>query len=64
MKLEEPMLQTGEAARLLGIHPITLSRWIKDGKVKHQKSTVGKRPNYKIPWSEVQRLHAQIQGGK
>lgn len=38
----ERWLTTGEASRHLNIAPITLRRWIKDGKIKPRRTPGGK----------------------
>jgi len=42
----ERLYRTGEASRLLGVHPMTLRRWIKSGKVKAKRTIGGE---YRIP---------------
>ena len=51
--LMERLYRTGEASRLLGVHPMTLRRWIKSGKVKAKRTIGGE---YRIPEGEVRRL--------
>ncbi len=46
------MLRVGKFAKLVGVHPLTVRRWIYDGKIKAVK--VGKE--YRIPYSEYLRL--------
>lgn len=50
------MLSTEEAARRAGIHPITLERWIAEGRIKPRVVRAGKR-RYRV-WAEsdVERL--------
>lgn len=55
----EVMLQVGEAARVLKMNPITLSRWIKAGKVQGVIKAGGPRGNYRIPLSVVERLYQE-----
>lgn len=33
----EPMLSAAEAGKLLGIHPVTLLRWARQGRVPHRR---------------------------
>jgi len=46
------MLRTGRAAKLLGVHKVTVLRWIKEGKIKAVR--FGKE--YRIPEDEIKRL--------
>jgi len=49
----EQLYRTGEAAKLLGVHPMTLRRWIKAGKVKAKRTVGGE---FRVPESEIMRL--------
>ena len=51
-------LTTSEAARKVGLHPITLQRWISAGKVKAPKPTLVGAVGYRL-WSprDVESLH-------
>ena len=49
----ERLYRTGEAAKLLGVHPMTLRRWIKTGKVKAKRTVGGE---FRVPESEIMRL--------
>ena len=42
-----------EAAEILGVHPQTLQRWCREGKVRFVKTPGGVR---RIPKSEIERL--------
>jgi excisionase family DNA binding protein len=33
----EPMISAAEAGRLLGVHPVTLLRWAREGRVPHRR---------------------------
>ncbi len=46
------MLRIGRLAKMLGVHPLTVRRWIYDKKIKAVK--IGKE--YRIPYSEYLRL--------
>jgi excisionase family DNA binding protein len=41
-------LTTAEAAREVGLHPVTLQRWIADGKVKAPKPTLVGAVGYRL----------------
>lgn len=47
------MYKTGKAAKLLGVHFLTVKRWIYSGKLKAQKSAAGR---WYVPESEIRRL--------
>ena len=53
---EEKLFSTGKSARMLGIHFLTLKKWIYAGKVKAIKTLGGQ---YRIPESEIRRLLGQ-----
>jgi excisionase family DNA binding protein len=53
---EEKLYSTGKSARMLGIHFLTLKKWIYAGKVKAIKTLGGQ---YRIPESEIRRLLGQ-----
>lgn len=49
----EKFLSLGEACERLGIHPNTLRKWDREGKVRVVRTVGGKR---RVPESEVERL--------
>jgi putative resolvase len=49
----ERLYKTGKAAKLLGVHFLTVKRWIYSGKLKAQKSVAGR---WYVPESEIQRI--------
>ena len=51
--MEEKLLTPKEAAKLLGVHPLTLYRWAKAGKIKCVVTPSGR---YRYPFSEVKRI--------
>src|SRR6266702_7421290 len=51
-KGEQKYLRVGKAAQELGLHPITIRRWVKMGKI--QAIRVGWEA--RIPWSEIERF--------
>jgi excisionase family DNA binding protein len=53
---EEKLYSTGKTAKMLGIHFLTLKKWIYAGKVKAIKTLGGQ---YRIPESEIRRLLGQ-----
>lgn len=53
---EEKLYSTGKTAKMLGIHFLTLKKWIYKGKVKAVKTLGGQ---YRIPESEIRRLLGQ-----
>jgi len=53
MSNEEILLSPGDAARMLGVHPSTLSRWAKQGKIRCVVLPSGHR---KYPLSEILRI--------
>lgn len=46
------LYRTGKVAKMLGVHKVTVIRWIKDGKIRAVR--IGKE--YRIPEDEVKRL--------
>lgn len=55
---KERYLSTKQAAKLLGIHPITLYRWVKKGKIRYVKTPTGR---IKFPYSEILRLKSSLE---
>ncbi len=53
----ERLLTLKEACKLLGIHPNTLRKWDKQGKIRVVRTVGGRR---RIPESEVKRLMLKI----
>jgi len=51
--MSERLLTPKEAARILGVHPLTLYRWAKKGKIKYVETPSGRM---RYPMSEIQRL--------
>lgn len=51
------LLTMKEAARILGVHPLTIKRWNREGKVTLVFLPVGNRP--RITQEEVNRLMQQ-----
>lgn len=45
-----------EAARLMGLAPKTVLRWIDEGRLRAVKQPHGRRYYFRVPCSEVQRL--------
>jgi excisionase family DNA binding protein len=59
MKQDEPkLLRISKAAHELGLHPFTVRKWVKAGKI--QAIRVGKEA--RIPRSEIERLVGKIDG--
>lgn len=59
MKADEPkLLRVGKAAHELGLHPLTVRKWIKAGKI--QAIRVGNEA--RVPRSEIERLAGKTQG--
>ncbi len=56
MELNEEFLTVKEYAKLLGIHPNTVRRSIKTGRLSAFKVGSGKRSNYRISRSEINRM--------
>ena len=56
------LLTMKEAARILGVHPLTLKRWNREGKVTFVFLPVGNRP--RITQEEVNRLMHQTEAIK
>jgi len=50
---------TVEVARILGVAPLTVWRWCKEGKIKAGKTPGGQ---FRIPREEVERLLKQLRG--
>ena len=50
---EEKLLKPKEAAKLLGVHPLTLYRWAKSGKIRYVRTPTGR---YLYPLSEINRI--------
>ena len=59
MKAEEPkLLRVSKAAHELGLHPLTVRKWIKAGKI--QAIRIGNEA--RVPRSEIERLVGKIDG--
>ena len=58
---DEKPITTGEAARRLGVHPATISRWIRLGELPAMR-TPGRRRQYRIDPEVVERLRRQMRG--
>ena len=56
---EERYLTAKQAARMLGVHPITLYRWAKEGKIKYVRTPTGR---LRYPLSEIERLRSTYRG--
>ncbi len=56
---EEKYITAKQAARMLGVHPITLYRWAKEGKIKYIKTPTGR---LRYPLSEIERLKSTYCG--
>ncbi|GAB6101905.1 hypothetical protein JCM16138_11280 [Thermococcus atlanticus] len=54
IKLEKEYYTTGEVARMLGVHYVTVFGWVQGGKIKAIQPT--KRGWWRIPRAEVERL--------
>ncbi|ASJ12399.1 helix-turn-helix domain-containing protein [Thermococcus thioreducens] len=54
IKLEKEYYTTGEVARMLGVHYVTVFGWVQEGKIKAIQPT--KRGWWRIPREEVERL--------
>ena len=54
------MLTTSEAGRLMGVHPATVVRWIKRGKLRALTTPGGHR---RIPQEEIESLWSGPGGG-
>jgi putative resolvase len=57
-KQEQKLLRVGAAAHELGLHPMTVRRWIKAGRI--QVVQVGRE--VRVPRSEIERIVGSIQG--
>jgi putative resolvase len=57
-KQAQKLLRVGAAAHELGLHPITVRRWIKAGRI--QVVQVGRE--VRIPRSEIERIVGSIDG--
>src|SRR5690349_24808375 len=53
------MLRSGEVAKRLGLHPLTVRRWVKEGKIAAVQ--VGREA--RIPITEVERLLGEQRAG-
>jgi putative resolvase len=53
------MLRSGEVAKRLGLHPLTVRRWVKDGKIAGVQ--IGREA--RIPITEVERLLGEQRAG-
>jgi excisionase family DNA binding protein len=42
----EPLISAVEAGRLLGIHPVTLLRWAREGRIPHVR--LGRKVKFRI----------------
>jgi len=59
MNEEFRFMTVKEFSLKMKIHPRIARRWIKDGKVKAYNSGSEKRMIWRIPYSEIQRIHAE-----
>lgn len=55
-KEESALLRVSEAARLLSLSRPTLTRWIRDGRIRCERTPGG---HYRIPQGEIDRLGAR-----
>jgi putative resolvase len=53
------MLRSGEVAKRLGLHPLTVRRWVKEGKIAAVQ--IGREA--RIPITEVERLLGEQRAG-
>lgn len=58
VKQEQKLFQVGVAARELGLHPMTVRRWIKAGRIEVVQ--VGRE--VRIPRSEIERIVGTVDG--
>jgi len=58
---EEVYLPAKKAARLLGVHPVTLYRWAKKGKIRYIRTPTGR---LRYPLSEIMRLKSIMGNAK
>ena len=42
----EPLISAAEAAQLLGIHPVTILRWAREGRVPHLR--LGRKVKFRV----------------
>lgn len=54
----QKFITTKEAAKVLGVHPITVRRWNKAGKLKAARHPMNNYRLYK--WAEIQKLSKKI----
>lgn len=56
--MPDRLLRPGQLAVLLGVSPKTVSRWIVEGKIKHQRTLGGAQAvgHARIPQEEADRL--------
>lgn len=59
-QIDEHLLTLQQAALMLGVHPITLKRWERAGKIKFVRLPIGNRP--RITATEVKRLMESERG--
>lgn len=55
----EPLISAHEAGRLLGIHPVTVLRWAREGRVPHRR--IGRRVAFRT--SELNQWVATLYTG-
>jgi len=56
---EEKYITAKQAAKMLGVHPITLYRWAKEGKIRYIRTPTGR---LRYPLSEIERLRSTYHG--
>lgn len=56
MSIENEFLSVKEYAALLNVHPNTVRRSLKSGRISGFKVGSGKRSDYRIPKSEINRM--------
>lgn len=54
MSTDRPTLTTKEAAARLSLNPLTIQRWIREGKIRAGK--LPGRGGYRIPVVEIERM--------
>jgi excisionase family DNA binding protein len=54
----EPLISAAEAGQLLGIHPVTILRWARDGRIPHCR--LGRKVKFRVSeltaWSTTSTL--------
>ena len=55
----EPLISAAQAGQLLGLHPVTLLRWAREGRIPHRR--LGRKVKFRV--SELDSWYAALYTG-